>query len=455
MGKATLQKIWEKYVWNKDSELRADTVNLENPAVPLDGFSLAQVMSGMRPSTSGILVNPENALRVSAVWRCVNIISGVISAMEVCPFYEDERGNRIKAKDHPTYQLFKRRPSRLTSKVVYWERAIIHLLLRGNHYAEIEYARNGVDIKAFNIILPTSIRNIHVYDGSLYYEVLGRDQAIPMDRMIHVPHLGEDPISGKSVITYAREDLGMEIARRDTGGRFWADGGDAKQVLVPKQKISPTQEAQLKDSFRSKKKEGGSIVAPFGVDVINVGMSPADQEFIMSGNFSIAAICRWFGVPLHKLSELERATFNNVESMAIEFLQDTIHPIIEKVENEYESKCFTLKSEQDMELEFNIDSYLRADSQSRAEFQRTLVQNGGMSPNEMAQKNGLPTVEGGDQRFIQQNMMPLNKVEEILLNKSKPQPPITKQRFSQQLKEQARQLVELAEAEYKINGNGH
>jgi phage portal protein BeeE len=147
----------------------------------------------------------------------------------------------------------------------------------------------------------------------------------------------------------------------------------------------------------------------------------------MSGNFSIAAICRWFGVPLHKLSELAHATLNNIEHQAIEFLQDTISPIVEKIENEYETKCFTLPGEQDMELEFDMNAYQRADSPARSEVYRTMIQNGGMTPNEVRRRESMPVMEGGDRLFIQQNMMPLDMVDQVLLKQSaKPAPPPAK-----------------------------
>jgi HK97 family phage portal protein len=448
LKEAFLQRFVNNFIWNSRTEQRADTVNLENPNVPLDGFTLSQVLSGNRPSTSGVLVSPEAALKLSAVWRCLNILSGVISSFPCRPYYEDEKGARVIAKDHATYKLFHKRPNPLYTKTVYWERAVLHLLLRGNHYSEIVYAKNGVDIQQFNLIPPTAIKEIRLFNDKLWYYIINRDEPVPMDRMIHVPHLGEDLFSGKSVITYAREDLGMEIARRDVGGKFWQDGGGLQQMIIPNQRVTAQQEAQLKSSLREKKREGGTIIAPYGVTVQNVGLSPADQDFIMSGNFSIAAICRWFGVPLHKLSELDKATLNNVEQLAIEFLQDTISPIIEKIENEYETKCFTLKSEQDMELEFDMNSYLRADSVSRAEANRTAIQNGYMSPNEAAIQNGLPPIEGGDRRFIQQNMMPLDLVDKVLAKQ--PTPPTKAGR----LLDNVRGLLADAELEYKLNGNG-
>lgn len=452
MAQARFQSFFTKNIWNFSKEERSETVNLENPNVPLDGFTLSQVLSGMRPSTSGVLVSPENALRLSAVWRCVNILSGVISSFKCQPFHEDDAGNRTIAKEHPTYKLFKKRPNPLYTKTVYWERAVTHMLLRGNHYSEIVYDKKGVNIQKFNLILPTQIKSITLYNDKLFYEVIGVDDLIPMERMIHVPHLGEDLISGKSVITYAREDLGMEIARRDAGGKFWQDGGDPKIVITTTQKVTPTQAASLKETYRNARREGGAIVAPLGTDIKNISMTPADQEFIMSGNFSIAAICRWFGVPLHKLSELERATLNNVEQMAIEFLQDTISPVIEKIENEYETKCYTLPSEEDMELEFDMNSYLRADSVARAEANTHAIQNGYKSPNEAALEDGRPAKEGGDRRFIQMNMMPLDKVDEII---SKGQNKTVPQSKGGQLIADARMLLELAEFEYKhSNGNG-
>lgn len=452
MAQALFQKLVNRYIWDTRKEERSETVNLENPNVPLDGFTLSQVLSGMRPSTAGILVSPENALRLSAVWRCNSILSGVISSFKCCPYYEDELGNRQIAKDHPTYKLFRKRPNPLYTKTVYWERAVTHLHLRGNHYAEIVYEKNGVDIKQFNLILPTQIKSIKLLKNKLWYEIIDQQDLIPMERMIHVPHLGEDLISGKSVITYAREDLGIEIARRDAGGKFWQDGGDPKSVVTTTQKLTDSQRAQLKESFRNAKREGGTIVAPFGADIKNISMSPADQEFIMSGNFSIAAICRWFGVPLHKLSELERATLNNVEQLAIEFLQDTISPIVEKIENEYETKCYTLPSEADMELEFDMNSYLRADSVSRGEANRNAIQNGYKSPNEAAREEGRPSVPGGDRRFIQMNMMPLEKVDEIIMKgQNKPIPQTKGARLIQDV----RTILEAAELEYKYNGNGN
>jgi HK97 family phage portal protein len=453
--KPFVQKFWNRFIWETGQEKRSETVNLENPNVPLNGFTLSEVLGGGRSSSSGVTVTPEKSLQLSAVWRCVAIISGIISAMPVGVYAETDMGREL-AKKNSTYKLWKRRPSPLYTKTVYIERSVIHLLLRGNHYAEIIQNNRG-EIIRFDLLLPTQISDIKFLNGRLWYFIIGRDNPVPGERMIHVPHMGDDPICGKSTISYAREDLGMEIARRNWGAGFWNDGGSANGLLVPAQKLTSQQEAQAKASYRAAKREGGDILMPFGFDYKKMSVDPADAEFIMSGNFSIATICRWFGLPLHKLSELSRATMNNIEHQAIELLQDTVHPIISKYEDEYTTKCYTLSGdydqdgEEDVYMEFCMDGYQRADSQAMAEAYRTGIQNGYLTPNEVREEMNRNKMEGADRLFIQQNMMPLDSVDKILVQKSqKPTQP-----FSKSLRDCVRELAELAEEEYKTNGNGN
>lgn len=455
MGEAPVQKFFKRFIWNSEPEKRAsgETVNLENPNVPLNGFTIAEIMGGGRPSTAGVIVTPENSLQISAVWRCVSILAGIISSLPCQVFAETDTGREL-AKKHPTYKLFKRRPSPLYTKSVYFERAIYHLLMRGNHYAEIIENRDG-SINRFDLLNPMQIMDIKLSGGKLWYFIRDRKDPVPAERMIHVPNLGEDPVAGKSVITYAREDLGLEMARRNWGGKFWFDGGMSSGLLTTAQPLNDAQRGQAKDAYRNAKREGGDVLLPFGFDYKKMSIDPADAEFIMSGNYSIATICRWFGVPLDKLSELSRATHSNIEHQAIAFLQDTIAPIINKIEEEYTTKCYTLSGdydiggEDDVYMSFDMEAYIRADSTARAEMYRTGIQNGYIMPNEVREDIHKNKVEGADRLFIQQNMMPLDKVDQVLLKQTKP-PINTKTNLRQAIRE----LAELAELEQNGNGNG-
>lgn len=435
--KPFLFNIINKYFWPVDKEER---FNLENPNLPIDGFTVSEILSGQQRSGSGIPVSVSNATSLSAVYRCVAILAGIISYLPKKPYRDIDNGREL-VKDHPTYLLLKRRMSRCATSPVFFERAIWHMVLWGDHLAEIIYNKKN-QIDSFELIHPSTFKEVKEMNGNYYYCFTNRDP-IKDEYIIHVPHLGENPMRGLGVIAKAREDMGLELARRNTGANFWNDGGRPEGLLIPSHKLSDHQVSSLKKSFKDAKKEGGTIVSPYGVSYQQLSMNPQDQEFIMSGNFSVATICRWFGVPLDKLSELSRATFSNIEHQAIAFLQDTIAPIVNKIEAEYTSKCYTLSSEMDMYMEMSMDAYQRSDSQAQAELMRAEIQNGTISPNEWRALKNRSSKEGGDDLYMQLNMAPLSKLEQIQLgNKTK------------SIVKNARQLVELAELEYKSNGNG-
>jgi len=242
-------KNWLIGIFGTRKKEQRDAGSIENPSIPFSDFAIW----GGKPSLSGVNVTPDVSLKLSAVWRCASILSGIISYLPSKP-YEVDGYTRTVAKYHSTYKLFTRRPSPLYTKTIYWERAIMHMLFNGNHYAKINYADggNGTEINNLDLILPTSVKEIHLIDGKLVYSILGLDQKIYKvkgEEMIHVPNLGTDLFTGKSVITYAREDIGVEISRRDAGAKFWQDGGDPKIVITTSQKLGASQMSQLKEKL--------------------------------------------------------------------------------------------------------------------------------------------------------------------------------------------------------------
>ena len=81
-----------------------------------------------------------------------------------------------------------------------------------------------------------------------------------------------------------------------------------------------------------------------------------------------------YGVPPHKLGDLDRATNNNIEQQALEFMTDTMWSWCEKWEAESDSKLFTEKEKATGTLSshFDFTGLLRADSKTRSEYLRNL-----------------------------------------------------------------------------------
>lgn len=395
---ALLQELWNKYIWSTEER----GVNLENPKMPISGWALDQVLGG-NISGTGRSISQHSALTLSAVYRAVSIKSGFISSLPFQVFQRTDKG-RVLAS-HPAQRLITKAPNGKVSKVIFFDRAMQHYEMYGNHFALIK--RNGIGrVDSLELLHPDKVT---VKEGAneLIYEVdfNGTKQIVPSYNMIHVPNMGEGYV-GKSVLSYMREDASLMMDVRQYGESFFGRGGKPAGLLIPKMQISSVQRQEMKQSFQEAKKQGGEVAMPFGWEYKEISVPPSDAEWVTTNNFSIETISRWFGVPTQKLGD-SAVKYSNVEYMGIEFLQDTMAPIAAKFENEYTNKLFWLDSESDLYCEFNLDAYLRADSATKAEQFAKYIQNGIKTPDEIRKLNNDPSMPGGDRLYIQGATVPL------------------------------------------------
>ena len=406
-----LQKFYKRFIWNTEER----GVNLENPKIPINGFTLDQILGG-NVSSTGNTVSHNSILALSAVYRAVAIKSGFFASMPFQVFEKTENGRKLA--DHPAAKLLNSRPNNKLSKAIYMDRAIHHFELYGNHYALIE--RNGIGrISSLKLLHPNQVEVLEGEDN-LFYKIKDRngkplDGYVNSENMIHVPNMGDGCV-GKSIIQYMREDVSLMMDVRTYGSSFFGRGGKPAGLLLPKMQSTPVQREEMKKSFREAKQEGGDVAMPYGWEYKEISVPPSDAEWVLSQDHSISDIARWFGVPTQKLGD-SKVKYSNVEFMGIEFLQDTMAPMAAKFENEYTNKIFQLSSEENIYAEFNLDAYLRADSVSKAEAQAKRVQNALLTPNEGRALDNRPSIDGGDELFIQGATVPLSLQKKLYENK--------------------------------------
>lgn len=423
---AKFQTWFNENIW----ETQKRYVNLENPKTPLSGWALDQVLGG-NISGNGRTISEQGALTLSAVYRAVSIKSGFISSLPFQVFKKTNNG-RVLA-DHPVAKLLSRQPNAKMTKNIYFDRAMNHFELKGNHFALIK--RNGIGrVDSYELLDPTNVR---VVEGKniLMYKVTGVEDLVSADDMIHVPNLG-DGVNGKSVLSYMREDASLMMDIRQYGESFFGRGGKPAGLLIPKTIVDAKGRQEMKDSFREAKGQGGDVAMAYGWDYKEISIPPKDADWVVSNDFSIATIARWFGVPTQKLGD-SSVKYSNVEFMGIEFLQDTMSPIVSKFENEYTVKSFQLSSEVDLYSEINIDAYLRADSVSKAEAMAKRVQNALLTPNEGRALDNRPGLEGGDELFIQGATVPLSMQKQMMVQPKAA--PVARQSLRKKIEKQVKE----------------
>ena len=142
-----------------------------------------------------------------------------------------------------------------------------------------------------------------------------------------------------------------------------------------------------------------------GMKYHELSLNNSDAQFIEARGYKVPEICRVFRVPPHKVADLSRATFSNIESQSIEFWTDTMLPWAECWESSIE--YFLLGEDSDLEVEFDMRRLMRGDSASRTAYYQGGIQSGWLTRNEAREAEGYDPLDGLDEP-----LRPLNMVEE-------------------------------------------
>lgn len=286
-----------------------------------------------------------------------------------------------------------------------------HLLLRGNSYSEITLDRSG-NVEAVWPIRPDAIERV-VRDGTWVYKEIGQNgPVIPDRRILHILGISPNGYVGYSPITVARESLGLGLATEQYGAAFFGNSATPSGLLVHPQRLTPEARQNVRREWEGSHGGLGRShrigVMGEGIEWQQVGLSAEDSQFLESRQFQVREIARWFNCPPHKLRDLEDATFSNIEEENIEFVQDTLQPWVERFEQAMNIKLLSPRErEAGLFIELVLDNRLRGDTEKRGGFYSSQFNIGAITPNEVRKKENMDPVEGGDQAFVQLNMVPL------------------------------------------------
>jgi len=397
-----------------------ETTTLRQPAQWFtDGFT--------SPTDAGIFITEESAMRQSAVYRCVDVLSKSISGLPM-GVVEVDGDKRIPKPDHRVHMLLHDSPNPTQTPVIFKESIMVNALLRGNFYASIGRTRGNepLDLNPIDHHKVTAER----IDGRVQYRVRlnnGGSDIIDGSDMLHVPGLGFNGFTGLSVITFAaRQAVGLSLAAEKHGARMFKNGARLSGYLHTDKKFDDKDaQSRLRDQWQAQyggtDNVGKTPVLEDGMKWEAVSMSAEDAQFLETRRFQIADIARFFGVPLHMLFETEKSTSwgSGLEQFTLGFIIFTLQPWIIRIEQEFQRKLLrgSMGQRKPLQIKFNLDSLLRGDSKARSALYTAGIQYGFKTPNECRALENDPPMPGGDQLFIQSSLVPLKNAGKEITQK--------------------------------------
>ena len=401
-------------------ESRATSGTLGPPRDPV----VAAWFGGMAASATGLSITPDTAMRSTVVYRCINLLAQTYASLPLQVFLEEGNGNKTLDKKHPRYRLLHNQPNKYQTSFEWREMMAGHFALRNRAYSEI-VSSGGNAVDQLLPLHPDRVRPFRAPDGRLAFEyqpLEGHSRIILQDEMhfIHGMALGSDGVTPLSPVTACREAIGLSLAAEEHGARLFGNGtrlgGVLKLPAGKSLKDDPARQRLLKswrEAHSGLKNAGKTAILEDGLEWQELGMTSQDAQFVELRKLQIPEICRIWGVPPHKVADLDRSTNNNIEHQGIEFVTDTILPGAVRWEQAMWRDLFG--GDDNHCAEFNLNGLMRGDSAARSAYYSSALQNGYKTRNEVRQLEGdnSSDADGMNSFSIQSNMTLIQFIEAI------------------------------------------
>lgn len=336
---------------------------------------------GVSAGASGVNVNAVSAMRVAAVFACVQKIAGAIATLPLHVYRLDGDTRERMPKDELWYRL-NEQPSTQYTAASHWEGVSTAQLLRGDAYTWIRRSANN-SIKELMPLPWGSVMPMRQADGSVRYYInlpeYGITTWLEPSEILHFPGFGFDGIKSMSVIAYAaRNAIGNALAMDEYSGKFFANGAHPSISLEAPGKMSPDQITAMQQAFNRRysgleNAHRVPLVLTEGITAKELSLSAEDAQLLEARKFQVIDIARAFGVPPHMIGETSASTSwgSGIESMSRGFVTYTLQPHLVRIEQELNRKLFPRDTGRF--IQFDRDALIEGDSAAQAAYFRAAL----------------------------------------------------------------------------------
>lgn len=363
---------------------------------------------GAGETDSGAFVTPDSAMRVAAYFACVQVLASGLAQVPLI-LYKTTGKNKERATDEPLYTLLHDAPNEWQTAFEFWELMQLSAVTRGNAYALKTVV--GGEVRE---LLPLPVERVKPRQDAAWavmYDVTMPDGSVvpvPPERMLHVPGLGFNGLTGLSVVEYHRETFGVATQLTRHGARLFKHGANVSGVLEHPQKLSKEAADRLRESF-DERYAGASnshktLLLEEGLKYNKTGMTPAEAQYLEVRKFTRGEIASIFRVPPHLIGDLDRSTNNNIEQQSLEFVMYTMAPWYRRFEQRVTKSLIPKKRRGELSAKFLVNALLRGDAASRGNLYRSGILSGWLTRNEARGFEDLNPIDGLDEPITPTNM---------------------------------------------------
>jgi len=357
-------------------------------------------------SLAGVIVDPESAIRMSTVYSCVRLLSDTVSSLPVGAYVRRGRSRLPYATVYGDQPAWVNRPNPETTRLEFYEQIVTSFKLEGNAY--ILTVRDDMgDVTELYVIDPRHIRIERLAPGEpLVYFVKIKDsqgvyeQRLSDKELLHIPDFrlpGER--YGLSPIAACRTTLGAAMAADTYAASYFGNAANPGGVISVPGELTEEQAADIgRDwniSHTGPYRAGKIGILSGGASFSPLTINAQDAQLLDTRRFSVEEIARIYRVPLALLGHpvAGAMSFASVEAQNLSFVQYSLRPILERIEQSLSS----LLPESDGFIRFNLDALLRGTTNERYDAYTKGLREGFLSLNDVHAYEDMSPIEDGDQ----------------------------------------------------------
>ena len=399
-----------------------------DPTVAPENDIIRELVSDQTGAFTGRAVSVDKALGFVPVLAAIRLRAETIGSLPLPVYRRLGGGGREVNREHRIYTMLHDQANPEMTAMVFRETLQAHADSWGTGYAEIEYDTDGFPmwlwpLRSGSMEIFRSDGNVEGFDRGdlifLYTHSDGSQSKLSSRQVFRLPGLGSNGITGYSPIQMAKQALALGLAAEEFAGRYFS--GDARPGVIlrlgPEFDYDDDAKKRLAESFDARHagltNKHRTAVLDEGMDISEIGFNAEDSQLIEEQKWSVEQVSRIFNIPPHMLHALDRATFNNIEELGLNFVTYSLRPWL--VRWEQQIKMQLLRDDPVHFAEFNVDGLLRGKLEDRMKAYWQMFQMSSISPDEIRSKENLnPLPDGlGERYFFPQNMTPVEEELEI------------------------------------------
>jgi len=377
---------------------------------------LPEYLSLGDPYSSVSVNSPEMAMKLSAVYRSVSILSGTIASLPLYPrrrmpdkhFEIDEENN--------LYTILRWKCNKRDTFYNLMENAICQVLLDGNAYIFQKY--KGSELSELILCQRGSVSYDEYTDKYIISDIRnGINGVFNSWQVIHLRNKNLDGGKiGLSTIQYASRILNLSANADEQTLSGIKSGNKMKGFISGGSITTGMGKAQdkyvdiVRDRLEEELASGRSFMRlPGEVEFHPFTITPADAQLLENRKFGVFDICRFFGVHPDKVFVEQTSNYKASENSQTSFMTDTLQPLLTQIETEFSTKLIPLKLVGRKEIIlFDRVALYQLDPKGASTYYKNMFEIGGLTTNEIRLLEHRNTVKGGDVTFVSTNVAPID-----------------------------------------------